>query len=51
MQGWNARTYTAVGLGVILLLGVWRLLVRYAIVTVDATRRSGYGCAKVGLSS
>jgi len=25
MQGWYARTYTALGLGVIVLLGLWRL--------------------------
>jgi preprotein translocase subunit SecE len=25
MQGWNARLYTVVGLGVIVVLGIWRL--------------------------
>ena len=25
MQGWYARIYTAIGLGVVVVLGVWRL--------------------------
>src|SRR5207244_3887653 len=39
MQGWYARLYTAVGLGVILVLGLWRL---YEVVH-DASPATRFG--------